>query len=159
MWHYTGTHTYKCHKHMDTKNKNKTLVQATVFSAWNRTSACSAEQRITVSMIMESYAMKYHLLPVSQPDLGILESLNCLIFLPVAIPVQPSGGHNLCHHRGKWPEGATIGHTAPLTSLPLLRIGMSLHAPSFPLHKHLSTGAHTQNLLEEMYVKSIFSQF
>lgn len=63
--------------------------------------------------------------------------------LPVAIPVRPSGGRNLCCHRGRWPAGAVIGHTAPLTSLPHLTIDTSLHAPSFPLHTHLSTGTYT----------------
>lgn len=46
MWHYTGTHTYKRHKHMDTKNQTKTLwCKQLFFTAWNRTFSlqCRAE--------------------------------------------------------------------------------------------------------------------
>lgn len=35
------------------------------FTAWNRTSAYSAEQRITVSMITDAYAVKYSVIPLA----------------------------------------------------------------------------------------------
>lgn len=59
--------------------------------------------------------------------------------LPVAIPVPPNGGRSLCRHRDRWPVGAVIGRTAPLTSLSHLMNDTSQHAPSFPHRTHLST--------------------
>lgn len=76
-------------------------------------------------------------------DLSKVKDTSTAWFLPVATPVQPSGGRSFCHHRDRWPVGAVIGHTARLTSLAHLTIDMSLHAPFFPLHTHLSTGTYT----------------
>lgn len=71
------------HTHTNAKNTwiSKTkpkLFEASncFFTAWNRTSACSAKQRITVSMITESYAVKY-----SVPDCGILEKLTYITLI------------------------------------------------------------------------------
>lgn len=66
---------------------------------------------------------------------------------PVAIPVRPSGGRNLCLHRGRWPMAVEIGHIAPRTSPRLQTIDTWRLAPSGPHHTHLSTDAHTYSFL------------